>query len=84
MTQDQIENVLLPNHLAPREIKINFKNRNPIKGFFVEMKDFDELRAKNFWRVVTEKNFEAWRKTKDINLVKIFSGSEFTKLVISR
>ena len=84
MTQDQIEQVLLPNHLAPKEVKINFKNRNPIKGIFVEMKDFNELRAKNFWRVVTEKNFDAWNKSRDINLVKIFSGSEFTKLVIAK
>ena len=81
MTQDQIENFLKPNHLDPRQIKINFRNRNPVVGLFVHMKDFDELKAKNFWRVVTEKNMDAWKKSKDINLVRIFNGSDFTKLV---
>jgi hypothetical protein len=80
MTQDQIEHFLLPNHLAPKQVKINFKNRNPVMGLFVEMKDFHELKTKNFWRVVTERNFDAWSKSRDINLVKIFNGSEFTKL----
>jgi hypothetical protein len=84
MTQDQIEHFLLPNHLAPKQVKINFKNRNPVLGLFIEMKDFQELKTKNFWRVVTERNFEAWHKSKDINLVKIFNGSEFTKLVIPK
>ena len=84
MTQDQIEQILLPNHLAPKQVKINFKNRNPVMGLFIEMKDFNELKSKNFWRVVTERNIDAWLKSKDINLVKIFNGSEFTKLVPSK
>ena len=81
MTQDQITNFLLPNHLAPKQVKINFKNRNPVVGQFIELKDFQELKEKNFWRVVTEKNLDAWKKSRDMNLVKIFNGSEFTKLL---
>jgi hypothetical protein len=33
--------------------------------------------------VVTQKNIEAWQKSKDMNLVKIFSGNEFTKLALA-
>jgi hypothetical protein len=84
MTQDQIEHFLLPENLSPKQVKINFKNRNPVMGLFIELKDFHELKTKNFWRVVTEKNFEAWHKSKDPNLVKIFNGSEFTRLVIPK
>ncbi len=83
MTNEQIEKFLYPNHIAKQQVKINFKNRNPIVGIFIEMQDTNELKVKNFWRVVTEKNIDSWKKSKDINLVKIFNGVEFTKLAIA-
>jgi hypothetical protein len=83
MTNEQIEKFLYPNHIAKQYVKINFKNRNPIVGMFIEWPDTKELKEKNFWRVVTEKNIETWQKSRDINLVKIFNGSDFTKLAIA-
>jgi hypothetical protein len=83
MTNEQIEKFLYPNHISKQQVKINFKNRNPIVGLFIEWKDSGELKEKNFWRVVTQKNIEAWQKSKDMNLVKIFSGNEFTKLALA-
>jgi hypothetical protein len=82
MTTEQIEKFLLPLPAA-KQVRINFKSRNPIIGMFVTMRDYNDLKEKNFWRVVTEKNIETWKKTKDINLVKIFSGSDFTKLALA-
>lgn len=61
-------------------IKVEFKKRNTIMGLFVQLKDYDELKSKNFWRLVSESNLENWHKTKDINVAKMFNGSEFTKL----
>ncbi len=62
-------------------IKINFKKRDSIYGIFVKSNDFNDLKSKNFWRIVTKTHFQQWYKTKDVNLAKIFSGSEFSRLV---
>jgi hypothetical protein len=61
-------------------VKIEFSKREPIYGLFVTDTDFQDLSTKNFWRIVTSKNFDAYNKTKDINLAKLFNGSEFSKL----
>jgi hypothetical protein len=62
-------------------VRISFKKRDAIYGLFVKgHKDYTELKAKNFWRVVTKTHFDAYSNSKDIGLAKIFSGSEFSKL----
>ena len=61
-------------------VKIEFPKRAPVYGLFVQDKDYNDLRLKNFWRIVTRPYFEAWYKTKDMNLAKIFNGAEFSRL----
>lgn len=61
-------------------IKVDLKKRNSINGRFIRSNDYDDLRIKNFWRIVPEANIEQWEKKQDNNLLKIFSGSDFTKL----
>lgn len=61
-------------------VKISFKIRSSVTGTFIKAPDFDELGKKNLWRIVTETHTEAFRKTKDMNLSRIFSGAEFKKL----
>jgi len=61
-------------------VKIEFGKRDPIYGIFITDTDYQDLSSKNFWRIVTSKNFDAYSKTQDINLAKIFNGSEFSKL----
>ncbi|MCU7551918.1 short-chain dehydrogenase [Chitinophagaceae bacterium LB-8] len=64
-------------------VKISFKNRSPIFGLFVKgHNDYSDLRSKNFWRIVTQSQFDSYNQSKNINLAKIFSGSEFSKLTI--
>lgn len=65
-------------------VKVEFKKRNPINGLFVKLRDYEELKQKNFWRIVPEINLAKWHKTKDINSVKMFNGSEFTKLSVPK
>jgi hypothetical protein len=79
MTPEAIHSFLekeKPNSL----IKIEFKKRNVLKGMIVRMADFEDLSVKNFWRIVPEANIEKWTKKPDNNLLRIYSGSEFTKL----
>ncbi len=63
-------------------VRIDFKKRDPIYGLFIKTRDYDELRSKNFWRIVTKQHFAEWKKTKNSNLAKIFHGSDFTKLKV--
>ena len=80
MTNDQIEKFLQPEHLAKNVVRINFKTRNTMLGIFINSGDYEDLKSKNFWRIVTETNIDNWKKSKDINLARIFNGMEITKL----
>jgi hypothetical protein len=61
-------------------VKIEFSKRDPIYGMFITDTDYQDLSAKNFWRILTSKNFDAYNKNKDVNLARIFNGSEFSRL----
>lgn len=61
-------------------VKIEFSKRESIYGIFITDGDYKDLSIKNFWRIVTSKNFDAYNKNKDMNLARIFNGSEFSKL----
>lgn len=80
MTNEQIEKFIEPKHLSHSSVKIDFKTRNSIIGIFIQAADYKELKSKNFWRIVSEKNIKEWKGTHDNNLARIFNGSEFTKL----
>lgn len=80
MTNDQIEKFLQQANSNENVVRISFKTRNMINGIFVNSNDYDDLKSKNFWRVVSEANIENWKKTRNINLARIFNGTEFTKL----
>jgi len=83
MTTEQIQKFFSSEAKSNSLIRVNFKNRNSIVGIFIQTTDFDDLRSKNFWRIVSEANFEQWRQSKDYNLVRMFNGAEFTKLAIA-
>ena len=53
-------------------------------GIFVSSPDYEDLKAKNFWRIVSEINIPEWKKTNDNKLAKIFSGSEFTRITVAK
>ena len=63
------------------QVKITFRKRDPVYGLFLkENRDYDELKSKNFWRIVLKSNFENYKKTKVQGLARIFSGKEFSKI----
>jgi hypothetical protein len=82
MTSDQIERFIEPKWLATDPVKIDFKTRNSLTGLFIQTSDYKELKAKNFWRIVTGQSIEIWKNSKDISLARIFNGAEFTKLTV--
>jgi hypothetical protein len=71
--------------LGNEYVKITFKRRNSVFGLFVrDHRDYSDLKAKNFWRIVPQSQFEAYQQTRNIGLAKIFSGSDFTRLSVSK
>ncbi|HEY1201633.1 MAG TPA: short-chain dehydrogenase [Niastella sp.] len=80
MTNVQIEKFLTQDQLDNTPVKVSFKDRKPIVGIFITSADYGELKAKNFWRIVSELNIETYRKTRDMSLARMFNGSEFTRL----
>jgi hypothetical protein len=80
MTNDLIEKFIESKEMTGKPVNIFFKQRNAITGLFIQTNDYQEMKAKNFWRIVTESKIEEWRQTKDSNLAKLFSGSDFSRL----
>ena len=83
MSIEEIEKFLDTKQI-PKEkhVKIDFKKRDAIYGIFVKSNDYTDLKSKNFWRIVTLPHFEEYYKSKNINLAKIFNGTEFSKLSV--
>ena len=84
MLPEQIAKFVETEQLNNTTVKVEFKKRNSITGLFVQLNDYNELKSKNFWRLVTETNLANWHKSKDINNAKMFNGSEFTKLSVTK
>lgn len=81
MNSEEIQNFLNNQSPSPESfVKIDFKRRDSIYGLFIHEKDFNDLKAKNFWRIVTRPHFDSYKKSKDTNLARIFNGAEFSKL----
>lgn len=80
MTVDMIEKFVEADGRDETAINIHFKQRSTVTGLFVKTPDYKDLKSKNFWRIVSKADFEQWKKTRNMNLVKIFNGTEFTKL----
>ena len=81
MTIQQIEKfIALHVKGASVPVKISFKTRNRIDGIFILAPDFEELKKKNFWRVVTSSRLDDYQRSKDLSHARVFNGMEFVKL----
>ena len=80
MNVEAIEKFITDKKTIEKKTTIQFKKRNSITGIFVKGKDYEELKEKNFWRIVTGTNIESFNKTQDLSLARIFSGLEMVKL----
>ncbi len=86
MNVEEIQNFLDKKTSSPSDhIRITFKKRDTIHGLFIrDHKDYAELKSKNFWRIVTSSRLDDYKKSKDIAHARIFHGSEFQRLAISK
>lgn len=83
MNIEDIE-TFLHKKTTPQEgyVKISFKKRDAIYGLFIKDKDYTHLKSKNFWRIVPRSQFDAYSKSKNMSLAKIFCGTEFSRLTV--
>lgn len=82
MSPEQIHS-FLNNKISAKNkyVKISFQKRDAIYGLFLtNEKDYKDLSAKNFWRIVTQKHFDEYNKSKSLDLSRIFNGAEMTRL----
>ena len=80
MTIEKIEKFLSNRENEGGYVNVHFKGRNIQKVLFVAGKDYDELKEKNFWRIVSAEKAKQWESTRDQSLVRIYSGTLITKL----
>lgn len=80
MTFDMIEKFLDHHSRKGSLVNIHFKERNTISGMFVMEGDYEDLKSKNFWRIVNFAHVDEWKKTKNVNLTRVFNGISFTRL----
>lgn len=80
MTAEMIEKFLVNNHADAKPVNIHFKERSTISGIFIKGRDYEEMKAKNFWRIVNVNVAGEWKETKDQGLSRLYNGLSFTKL----
>jgi hypothetical protein len=80
MTPDMIEKFVTNKTNKGKTVNIHFKDRQTVKGLFVKLPDYEELKSKNFWRIVNSQHFEKWNESNDISLSRLFNGASFTRL----
>lgn len=80
MTFDIIEKFVESKQAKGRPVSISFRKRNSITGLFIQWRDYEEMKVKNFWRVIHESKIEEWERTNDIQLARLFSGNDIIKL----
>jgi hypothetical protein len=83
MTVEQIDNFLRKNNFDQQTVKVSFRTRAAFVGIFIKTDDYDDLKVKNFWRVVNESNVKQYLSSKDTKLARIFNGTEFVKLSLA-
>lgn len=82
MTNEQIDSFVQKNEFDRNPVKVSFRTRNAFTGIFVKTADYDDLKSKNFWRIVNETNVKKYMSSKDASLARIFNGTEITKLTV--
>ncbi|MBL7740642.1 MAG: short-chain dehydrogenase [Chitinophagaceae bacterium] len=80
MTAEMIEKFVSTRISKGESVNIHFKDRGTVTGLFIHAPDYEDLRSKNFWRIVNEQHAKKWKETKDQSLARIFNGASFTRL----
>ena len=83
MTKEEI-NSILKKYSKPASTAFCFsiKNRNDIKGYFVDTMDHLHLNSKNYWHIVKFEKKDEWLETRNHDLLWLFNGDSFLKIKV--
>jgi hypothetical protein len=80
MTPEMIEKFVENRNRKDAAVNIHFKERSTVTGLFIQATDYQELKSKNFWRIVSSTYLNEWKQTRNVNLARIYNGISFTRL----
>ncbi len=80
MTSEKIEEYIERGERINNPLSIHFKDRDTLTGIFIKGADYQELKIKNFWRVISGQYIKEWQNTRNENLSRIFNGNSFSQL----
>jgi len=80
MTPEMIEKFVDVKIRKGVSVNIHFKDRQTVKGVFVQGNDYNELKLKNYWRIVNHQHIKEWKLKNDMSLTRLFNGVAFTRL----
>jgi hypothetical protein len=80
MTNLLIEKFVESDKRKDKLVQIHFKTREVFSGMFIFMPDYEELKRKNYWRIVASARIAEWNATGNLSCSRLFNGEAFTRL----
>lgn len=80
MTNLLIEKFIASAKRKNKLVRIHFRKRETFVGLFIFAKDYQEMKSKNFWRIVAESRETEWQEGKQLSSSRLFSGDAFSRL----
>lgn len=80
MTQEAIIKIIEKTNAADAVMQVHFKQRTVLNCVFVKRSDYEEMKAKNFWRIVQDCNVNDYKQSKNISLTRLFNGVSISKI----
>ncbi len=80
MTFDLIEKYVEATDRYNKPVNVHFRNRSTVTGLFIRARDYDDMKKKNFWRIVPQSRLQLWQSSNDPALSRLFHGAEFSRL----
>lgn len=80
MTNLLIEKFIASAKRKNKMIRIHFRKREAVTGLFIVTRDYNEMKSKNFWRIVDESRQKEWLNEKNLSSSRLFCGDAFARL----
>jgi hypothetical protein len=80
MTNLLIEKFVESDKRKNKLVHVHFKTREVFSGMFIFLPDYEELKTKNYWRIVSSARIDEWKATGSLSCSRLFNGEAFTRL----
>ena len=81
MTKEEINSVLKRlSKSSFTAFRVSIKNRNDVKGYFINARNYLHLNSKNYWYILKAEKKDEWLETQNSDLLLLFHGDSFSKI----